>query len=121
MPDIAAIVSRRESRTGGKRTPPLRGFLTGMPRVGVPMTLIVPLTDGSVDRLVTSLIQRVLIDPNGTLFVETRRSVYRVTLDEPVSSLPPPSRVRASFDGFELTVTSGSGADETSDGAEETE
>ena len=104
MPDIGATISRRDNRAGGRRTAPMRGFLSSLPSVGVPLILYAPEADGSVARLITSLVQRVLSDPDGTLFVETRQSVYRVVLDEPIAELPRPTRMRISFDGYELTV-----------------
>jgi hypothetical protein len=102
MPDIAATVTRVESRSGRRRSAPLRGFLTTLPRVGAPLILFVPEEGGSVARFVSSIAQRVLADPDGTVYVKTRHSVYRVELDERVAELPPPLRV--SFDGYELTV-----------------
>ena len=105
MPDIRATVSRRANRAGGRRTAPIRGSLSSLPRVGAPLIVFVVDTDGRVDRLITSLVERVLNDGDGTLFVETRQSVYRVELDEPIVELPRPTRMRVSVDGFELTVT----------------
>jgi hypothetical protein len=85
------------------------------------MILIVPLPDGGVDRLITSQVQRVLINPNGIVFVETRQSVYRVTPDEPIAVLPPPPRMRPSFDSFDLTIAPDSLLDDTSEDAEESD
>lgn len=110
MPDIAAVVTRIESRAGRQRPEPLRGFLTSLPRVGAPLILFVPEPGGSVARFISSIAQRVLADPDGTVFVKTRRSVYRVELDEPVAELPPPLRV--SFDGYEVTVAPAAASDD---------
>ncbi len=104
MPDIRATVSRRENLATGQRFTPLRGFLSTLPRAGAPLIVYAPEADGGVARLTTSLVQRVLSAPDGTLFVETRQSVYCVVLDEPLVELPPPSRMHVSFDGYELTV-----------------
>lgn len=112
MPDIAATVSLCGSRGGRSRA--VRGYLATLPNVGAPMILFAPEATGSVARLITSMVERVLADPDGSLFVQTRRSVYRVVLDEPVAELPPPSRVRVSFDGFELTVTPAAPTDDAS-------
>lgn len=92
-------------RIDGVRVPPLRGFLPALPRVGFPMILYSAGSDRRVASLITSLVERVLMDPNGRdLFVETQQSVYRVTLDGSVVQLPPASACRVSFDGFELTI-----------------
>lgn len=105
---MCAEVRRHGARGGrgdGTRMPPLRGFLTALPRAGAPMILYWPGEDGKVARLITSLVDRVLMDPNGRdLYVETRQSVYRVTLDEPVLQLGPASPRPGSFAGFERTV-----------------
>jgi hypothetical protein len=118
MTAIAATVSRRGSRWGGTRTAPLRGFLQSLPRVGAPIILLAPGSDGTVARLITSLVVRVLSDPDGALFAETRQSVYRVQLDQPIAELPPVSRSRVSFDGYELTVAPGVPSDDDADGLE---
>ena len=108
MPDIPAVVQRhvpRSARSHATDAKPMRGFMRTLPRVGAPLILLVPEADGGLGRLVTSLVQRVLMDPGGRrLFVETRRSTYYVTLDEPIADLPPPMRARVSFDGQEVTV-----------------
>lgn len=107
MPDILATVRRRDSSRSRPRAhadETLRGFLRALPQVGTPLILYVPRPDGGLDRLVTSIVQRVLMDANGRdLFVSTRRSSYAVTLDEPAETLPPPLRTRVSFDGVEVT------------------
>jgi hypothetical protein len=109
MPDIAAVVQRQlksSARSGAAADPPLRGMLSALPRVGAPLILLVPDDEGGLGRLVTSLVDRVLMHPDGrVLFVETRRSTYRVTLDQPIAALPPPFRANVSFDGNEITVT----------------
>jgi hypothetical protein len=92
----------------------VRGYLATLPQAGVPMILFAPEATGSVARLITSMVERVLADPEGSLFVQTGRSVYRVTLDEPIAELPPPSRVRLSFDGAELTVAPAAPTDDAS-------
>lgn len=106
MPDILATVRRRSAgrSRGHAAAESLRGFLRALPRVGTPLVLYVPRSDGGLDRLVTSIVQRVLMDANGRdLFVSTRRSSYAVTLDEPAGTLPPPMRTRVSFDLIEVT------------------
>jgi hypothetical protein len=121
MPDLRASVRRCSSSAnspGGSRIPPLRGFLPYVPRVGEPLILYTPEPDGGVARLITSAVQRVLMDPGGLeLFVETRRTTYVVRLEEPLRELVRPPRLRVTFDGFEMTVTSDSrdGADEADD------
>ena len=117
MPDIAATVSLCGT-DGGRRAASLRGYLAILPHVGAPMILFAPEPTGSVARLITSIVERVLADPDGSLFVQTRRSVYRVTLDEPTVDLPPAVRMRLSFDGFELTVTPAAPTDDASDDVE---
>lgn len=114
MPDIAATVSLCACRRGRRGAASLRGHLATLPQVGSPLILFSPEPTGTVARLITSLVERVLAGPNGSLYVQTRRSVYQVTLDEPIAELPPPVRMRLSFDGFELTVAPGAPTDDAS-------
>src|SRR6266404_3429525 len=105
MPDIAAVV--RKCRVGKThlRSAPICGFLPRVPSAGAPLILYAPDSDGTLARLITSLVQRVLMDPERReLFVETRQSVYHVTLDEPAPCVAESPRGRVSFDGFEITV-----------------
>src|SRR4051812_13698585 len=116
MADLRASVSRRDARLGGLRTEPICGFLPSLPRVGVPLILYAQSSDGRIASLLTSLVERMLIAPDGALFVQTRQSVYRVTLDEPVVDLPPPTRLGISLDGYALTVASSAPTDASTDG-----
>jgi hypothetical protein len=115
MPDIPAVVrrcrtSRTHRRVGGAA--PIRGFLPRVPRVGAPLIFYMPDSDGNLARLITSCIERVLMDPQGQeLFVETRQSVYHVILDQPAPVVAASPRPRASFDGFEITVAPDSPCD----------
>lgn len=117
MADLRASVSRRDT-CGGLRTAPIHGFLPSLPRVGVPLLLYASASDGTVASLMTSIVERMLIAPDGALFVQTRQSVYRVTFDEPLVELPPPTRVRVSLDGYALTVESSEPDSDSADGIE---
>ena len=116
MADLRASVSRRDGRFGGLRTAPIDGFLPCLPRVGVPLLLYASSSNGTVASLMTSVVERMLIAPDGALFVQTRQSVYRVSFDEPLVDLPPPTRLRVSLDGYALTVESTESPDDGADG-----
>ncbi len=103
MPDLRARVSRRDTRRGDARSEAIHGFLADLPRIGAPLVCFAQSAGGRVASVTTSPVDRILIAPDGALFIQTRQSVYRVILDAPVIELPAPERARATVDGFDAS------------------
>lgn len=75
----ARCITRKQGTTDTpkKAAKVVRGYVVALPRVGA--SLVIFHRDGP-GRMITSAVVRVLSDTDGTLYVETLNSIYRMTL-----------------------------------------